>query len=216
MYKDIQLARNALQNLPLHWDGKESIHELKRAAFNWRQVEWWSFYFELLCLQRLKDHFQIPGDRFGKAKTACFDFKGNINWDLKAKAIQSDGHRSILNDLAAMDQSLQTYGAHGLVVALCDVAYDNVDRVFQKWHEALKGGKSKHALDQEHRTRFSFYRITRAELQEILFLLITRKNIHALEIHHQGRNSNGKPRPPKYMLNFEDLEHFLVDRLVLL
>ncbi len=29
----------------------------------------------------------------------------------------------------------------------------------------------------------------------------------------QGRNSNGMPRPPKYMLDLEDIDGLLVDRL---
>lgn len=57
---------------------------------------------------------------------------------------------------------------------------------------------------------------TRAELQEILFLAITLENLPLLGIHHQGRNSNSKPRPPKYMLDYDDeiLGQFLIDRIV--
>ncbi len=214
MHRDIRISKDLLLNLPVHWDGKQSILELKDASFNWQQMEWWSFYFELMCIQRLKDHFQIPGDHFGKAKTACFDFKGEINWDLKAKAIRSDDHRSILNDKAAMDQSVGTCGAHGLIIAMCDVEYNDLDRTFQKWHDELKGGKTKYMLEREQRTSISRYRKTKTDLQEILFLLVTQENRNYLEIHHQGCNSTGKPRPPQYMLNFDSIEYFLVDRLV--
>ena len=212
--KDIQSAKSLLSDLPAIWNGKKSILELKEANFNWRQMEWWGFYFEYLCYQRLKSSFAIPGDRFGKTRTSCFDMKGSINWDLKAKAIKSDDHRSILNDTKAMNWSIDEYGAHGLVVALCDVEYNDENRIFQKWHQKLKGGKSKYEVDREQRTSVSRYRKTCAELKEVLFLAVTAKNVSFLGIHHQGRNSNGKPRPPKYMLDYETIKKFLLDRIV--
>ncbi|MEW6029152.1 MAG: hypothetical protein ACOYZ8_17235 [Chloroflexota bacterium] len=212
--QDIQTAKGLLADLPLNWDGRESVLTLKDAKFNWRQMEWWAFYFEFLCYQRMEGHFSIPGDRYGKSRTACFDAKRSINWDLKAKAIKSDDHRSILNDTKAMDWSIKKYGAHGLIVALCDVEYNDDDRTFQKWHEELKGGKSKYEIDRIQRTGISRYRKTHAKLQELLFLVVNPKNVSFLDVHHQGRNSNGKPRPPKYMLNYETIKKFLVDRIV--
>lgn len=210
---DILLAKGLLSELPVFWDGRKSVLELKAANFNWRQMEWWGFYFEYVAFGKLKEAFLIPGDKFGKVKTACFDFKGSINWDLKAKAIKSDDHQSILNDAEAMDWSIKQHGAHGLVVALCDVEYNDADRSFQKWHEELKGGKSKYEIEREQRTTISRYRKTRAELVEILFLVVTSKNRSILGIHYQGRNSNGKPRPPKYMLDYDTIGKFLVDKI---
>ncbi len=212
--KDVLLAKSLLNDFPVFWDGRESVLELKTANFNWRQMEWWGFYFEYIAFGKLKGSFSIPGDLFGKVKTACFDFKGTINWDLKAKAIKSDDHQSILNDTEAMDWSIKQYGSHGLVIALCDVEYNDTNRSFQKWHEELKGGKSKYEIAREQRTSVSRYRKTRAELVEILFLVVTSKNRSALGIHHQGRNSNGKPRPPKYMLDYDTIGKFLVDKIV--
>lgn len=213
---DLKIAKSLLQDLPTTWDGKASVLEMKEADFNWRQMEWWGFYFELLCYKRLGNYFSIPGDKYGSSSTSCFDLKRSINWDLKAKAIKSDDHRSILNDTEAMNWSVKEYGVHGLIIGLCDVEYNDNDRSFQRWHEELKGGKSKYQLEREKRTSVSRYRKTRAELQEILFLAITPENISLLDIHHQGRNSNGKARPPKYMLDYNEeiLAQFLVDRIV--
>ena len=50
---DITIAKLLLADLPTKWDGKQSILELKNANFNWRQMEWWGFYFEYLCRLRL-------------------------------------------------------------------------------------------------------------------------------------------------------------------
>lgn len=212
--EDIQLATQRLANLAASWDGKESILKLKEANYNWRQMEWWSFYFEYLCFQRLRGQFQIPGDYFGKVKTASFDLKRTINWDIKAKAIKSDDHRSILNDMAAIQQSVEKYGAHGLIVGLCDVEYNDNQRTFQQWHEELKGGKSRYEMERIQRTSISRYRKTRADLREILFLIINKENERFLEIYHQGRNSNGKPRPPKFMLNYEKIDRYLAKQIV--
>ncbi|GIV99799.1 MAG: hypothetical protein KatS3mg058_1203 [Roseiflexus sp.] len=213
---DICVAKRLLLGIPVDWDGKESVLKLKDVNYNWRQMEWWSFYFEYLCRDRLKSDFTIPGDSFGKVKTACFDLKRTINWDLKVKAIKSDDHRSILNDKRAIDNSIGKYDAHGFIVALCDVEYDDDNRTFQKWHEELKGGKSKYEKEREQRTIVSRYRKTRAVLQEILFLLVTPENRHNLLEYRQGRNSNGKPRPTKYMLDFDQVNHFLVCRMLFL
>lgn len=213
---DVNAAKEILASLHTHWDGKTSVLEMKDADYNWRQMEWWGFYFELLCQRNLGRAFSIPGDKYGIAATSHFDLKRSINWDLKAKAIKSDDHRSILNDTVAMDWSIQQYGFHGLIIALCDVEYNDSDRSFQKWHAELKGGKSKYELEREQRTSVSRYRKTKADLQEILFLVVNPENISSLGIHHQGRNSNGKPRPPKYMLDYdeESLSNFFVDKIV--
>ncbi|MCS6939053.1 MAG: hypothetical protein NZM94_07270 [Roseiflexus sp.] len=211
--EDICIAMRLLSNMPVEWDGRESVLELKYVNYNWRQMEWWSFYFEYLCFCRLQSYFSIPGDSFGKVKTASFDLKRTINWDLKAKAVKSDDHRSILNDKNAIDKSIEKHGAHGFIVALCDVEYNDDDRTFQKWHEELKGGKSKYEEEREKRTSVSRYRKTRAKLLEILFLVVTSENKNELHEYRQGRNSNGRPRPPKYMLDYDQVDRFLICRM---
>lgn len=212
--EDIYVARMLLQKIPIKWEGKKSITELKEAGDrNWRQMEWWAFYFEHLCRSRLRNNFIIPGDRFGRVSTASFDLKRTINWDLKAKAIKSDDHRSILNDKKAIDDSIDKYGAHGFIIALCDVEYNDDDRTFQRWHEELKGGKSKYEIEREQRTSVSRYRKTQAILQEVLFLVVTPANKHKLHEYRQGRNSNGRPRPPKYMLDYDQVDRFLLCRM---
>lgn len=207
---DVAVAKSILVALSTHWDGKKSVLELKEADYNWRQMEWWGFYFEFLCRSKLRGPFEIPGDRVDKVS---FDAKRTINWDFKAKAIKSDEHRAILNDCGAMDTSIEKYGKHGLIIALCDVEYNDVNRSFQKWHDDLKGGKSKYELEREKRTSVSRYRKTRADLTEILFLIVNPRNLEFLELHHQGRNSNGRPRPPKYMMNFDHIGKFLIDSI---
>lgn len=208
--KDVAKAKAALASLPCDWDGKKCVLELKQANYNWKQMEWWAFYFEHLCRQRLATVFEIPGERFG---TVRFDLKGSVNWDMKGKAIKSDKHDCILNDKTATDASINAHGSHGAMIALCDVEYNDENRTFQKWHSKLKGGLSTYEKERRTRTSVSRYRKTRAVLTEILFLRLDATSIGRLGEMKQGRNSNGKPRPPKYLLDLEDIGGLLVDRL---
>jgi hypothetical protein len=207
---DVAVLKAKLAPIPRDWEGKASVLTLKAANYNWKQMEWWAFYFEHLCHKALVPEFRIPGERFG---TVRFDAARSVNWDLKSKAIKSDQHNAILNDRSAMDASIRRLGEHGVVMALCDVDYNDVNRTFQKWHTALKGGLSKFEKDRRERTDVSRYRKTRAILTEILFLRIDAVTVSRLATMWQGRNSNGKPRPPKYMIDLEEVDRFLVDRL---
>jgi len=208
--KDIANAKAALASLPCDWEGKKAILALKEADYNWRQMEWWAFYFEYLCRERLAKVFQVPGERIGSVR---FDLKGCVNWDIKAKAIKSDSHRCILNDRSSTDASIKVHGAHGLMIALCDVEYNDVNRTFQAWHSKLKGGLSAYEKERRTRTPLSRYRKTHAVLTEILFLQLDKKSVSRMGEMKQGRNSNAAPRPRKYMLDLEDIDGLLVDRL---
>lgn len=99
------------------------------------------------------------------------------------------------------------------MIALCDVEYNDVDRNFQKWHTRLKGGLSDYEQARRKRTQVSRYRKTRALLREILFLRFDQTSLENLGEMRQGRNSNGKPRPVKYMIDLEALEGLIVDRI---
>ena len=203
--KDIEELKANLVNLPRFWDGKTCVLELKEADYNWRQMEWWAFYFEYKVKELLDNKFTFPGEQYDNV---TFDLKGAINWDLKAKAIKSDDHKVILNDKSAMEQSIEKSGYHGEIIALCDVEYNDIDRNFQKWHNELKGGKSKYELEREIRTSVSRYRKTKAELIEIVLLIFKADDLDLLATMKQGRNSNGKPRPEKYMLDLETIDNF--------
>ena len=203
--KDVRLLERTLPKLPKFWEGKSCVLELKAADYQWRQMEWWAFYFEYKFKHLFSDQFSFPGDKFDNV---TFDLKGAINWDLKAKAIKSDDHKVILNDKSAMIKSVENDGFHGEIIALCDVEYNDNNRTFQHWHNKLKGGKSRYELDREKRTSISRYRKTKAELTEIVLLVFKKEDLDMLAIMKQGRNSNGMPRPEKFMLDLESIDNF--------
>ncbi len=60
---DVGIAKTALSNLPVTWEGKASVLALKAANYNWKQMEWWAFLFEMLCRDCLTEQFEIPGDK---------------------------------------------------------------------------------------------------------------------------------------------------------
>ena len=209
-YNDIPVFKQRLQCLPTDWDGRESILELKDADYQWPQMEWWAFYFEYKASLLLQDVCEIPGEKFDNVE---FDLKRTVNWDLKAKAIKSDDHKVILNDTAAMRESIVRHGAHGKIIALCDVEYNDEKRSFQQWHDELKGGPSKYEQERRKRTSVSRYRKTRAQLTQIIFVVIEENDLASLAEMNQGRNANGAPRPPKYMLDIEDINGIGFDKL---
>ena len=211
-YKDdIDIFMSRFPNLPTEWDGKASILELKEADYQWRQMEWWAFYFEFIARRVLQEEFQIPGERFGNV---TFDMLGAINWDLKSSAIRSDSHKIILNDKVAMDASVARNNFHGEIIALCDVVYNDCDRSFQKWHTELKGGLSRYETERISRTAISRYRKTKAALTQIAIVVLKFDDLEKLGIMRQGRNSSGSPGKEKYMLDMEDIcdfENYIID-----
>jgi hypothetical protein len=209
--EDVAVLKRGLARVPNDWDGKASVLELKEADYNWRQMEWWGWYLELVARKALKGEFRFPGERIG---STSFDLSRRVNWDLKGKALDAKDHICILNDCAAMEASTQKYKEHGLVLGLCHVEYDNKEREFQKWHEELKGGKSDYEKERETRTDNSRYRKNRAVLSEIRLLHFTEDDLAKLHKMHQGRNSNGKPRPDKYTLNLREMDFFTVEKWV--
>lgn len=209
---DLKIFKENFKNLKTNWDGKGCILELKDANYNWKQMEWWGFYFEYLIFKSLKNEVEIkiPGQKINNVK---FDLTGNINWDIKASAIKSDNHKIILNDKIAMENSIELNGYHGEIIGLCDVEYNDEDRTFQKWHTNLKGGKSQYEIAREKRTSISRYRKTKANLIEIIFVIFKKSDLDKLDIMKQGRNSNGKTRPEKFMLDLEKIGSFINSKI---
>ena len=77
----------------------------------------------------------------------------------------------------------------------------------------LKGGYSDYERSRMRRNATSRYRKTHATLVELLFVVIDESHLDNLPQMHQGRNSNGKPRPPKYMIDLENLGDMCLCRM---
>ena len=119
--------------MPRIWDGRKSILEMKKGgSSHWKQMEWMGFYFEFLCKREFRGILQMPGNRYGNTE---FDAFGEMSWDLKAHAANTQNHTVILNDTEAIENTMDEHGHYGLVLAIGEVEYNDEDRTFKAWHD---------------------------------------------------------------------------------
>ncbi|PIP12800.1 MAG: hypothetical protein COX49_03655 [bacterium (Candidatus Stahlbacteria) CG23_combo_of_CG06-09_8_20_14_all_40_9] len=198
-----------LRHIPKLWDGRDSILEMKKTNFpHWKQMEWIGFYFQFLCGKYLSRVMKLPGPRYGRVE---FDGLKNIPWDFKAHAMNTSSHQIIVNDSEATANGIKDYGKVGLILALGKVLYNDEDRTFQKWHEALKGGKSKYEIERIKRGAWSRIRKVSFDLQQISFIRITDDTlVKCGSFQRDFRNAGGQPRREKVLLDLEKIDEELV------
>ncbi len=187
-----------------HWDGKQCIMEMRDSGNrHWKQMEWIGFYFQFCCDVHLQSIMTIPCSRYGKVE---FDGFLEMPWDFKAHAINTSSHQIIVNDSQAIATAVKEYGSVGLILALGKVTYNDEGRTFQKWHEELKGGKSKYEIERIQRGAWSRLRKTDFDLQQISFIQITDKTlIKCGTFQKDFRNSDGNPRKSKVLIDLEKI-----------
>ncbi len=202
-------VESALSPLSVCWDGKQAIQEMRSTGFtHWRQMEWIGFYFQFVCNRFLSPLMQMPGPRYGKSE---FDGFLEVPWDFKAHAMNTSSHKIIVNDSQAISEAIAMYGSVGLVLAMGKVEYNDEERTFQKWHSVLKGGISAYETERIRRGAWSRLRKVSFELQQISLIQITDKTlVKTGSFQSDFRNSNGRPRRPKILLDLEKIDEELV------
>ncbi len=200
-----RLAERCRVRLPRDWDGNRAILEMRDAAWpHWRQMEWIGFYFQFLCQTHLPPILAMPGPKYGRVE---FDGFCEVPWDIKAHAMNTSSHQVIVNDSAAIAAAIAEYGSVGLILALGEVVYNDETRTFQRWHEQVKGGKSQYELDRIQRGAWSRLRKVQFTLRQVSFIEITdRTLIRCGSFQSDFRNSNGRPRRAKVLLDLEKLD----------
>ena len=191
-----------LKAIPVEWDGKKAIRKMKKIGDGqWKQMEWIGFYFQFLCEKYLKGLFEFQIPRYGNAS---FDGLYKIPFDFKAHAIGKKSHIVLLNDREAIECGINDYGSVGLIVAEGVAIYDDEDRTFYKWHEALKGEVSAYTLENRKKDARSRRRKISMTLKRILIIEITEKTLHNCKPFQKGfKNSDGNPRREKLKINLE-------------
>ena len=106
-------------------------------------MEWPGWYFQYLCNSHFKAILDIPGKTYGKAK---FDAFSEITWDFKSHASTSKSRNIPCNDTEATLNTIAEYGYYGIILAVGEAEYDE-DGTFKKWHDNLKGKKSKYVKE---------------------------------------------------------------------
>lgn len=210
MNADIGVLTSDLASINKFWDGKDAILTMRERDYQWRQMEWIGFYFEMLVSDSVRSHFRFPGDTYGNV---IFDMKGEINWDIKSKVINSRSSSIILNDCAALDHEIEKNGVFGIVLGLVRAEYNDESLSFLEWRRSLEGGASAYSVDRQLRTSHSRLRKVSAELDEIRLLSITSQEKDLLRVMRQGRNSGGSARNVKYMLHRRDIDSLTTDNL---
>lgn len=128
--------------------------------------------------------------------------------------MNTSSHQIIVNDSEATAKGIEDYGTVGLILALGKVLYNDEDRIFQKWHESLKGGLSDYSIERIKRGAWSRLRKVSFDLQQISFIKITDETlIKCGSFQEDFRNADGNPRRAKVLLDLEeiddDLEYFI-------
>jgi hypothetical protein len=206
-----KIAR-ALLPLPKYWDGRQAIVEMKAAGFpHWRQMEWIGFYFQFLCGKYLSRTMTMPGPKYGRVE---FDGFLSVPWDFKAHAMNTSSHQIIVNDSLAISAGIGDSGCVGLILAMGKVEYNDEGRAFQEWHNELKGGISAYEKKRIARGAWSRLRKVSFDLQQVSFIQISDETlVKCGSFQSDFRNSDGRPRKPKALLDLEKLDdevvHFL-------
>lgn len=203
--ENIALIAGILEkDLPRIWNGKKAILEMKDENYNhWKQMEWIGFYFEFLCQKYLKEIMKFYKIKYGKTS---FDGFLDVPFDFKAHAINTESHQVIINDTEATIKAIERYGCVVAIMALGEVEYNDEERTFQKWHEKLKGGKSRYELERIKRGAMSRLRKVEFNLKEIIFIKINKGTLERSGSFQKNfRNADGSPRRSKVLLNLENL-----------
>ena len=200
---------DGLKEIPVHWDGRSAILEMKESGYrHWKQMEWIGWYFQFLCERHLSGLVEIPGPKYGNVE---FDGFREIPWDFKSHAINTSSHKVIVNDSEAASKGIQDYGSVGLILAMGEVKYNDDERTFQKWHEELKGGKSKYELERIRRGAWSRLRKVEFNLKQISFIKIDDDVlVKCGSFQRDFRNADGSPRREKVLLDLEKLDEEIV------
>jgi hypothetical protein len=207
------------QHLPSHVDGRDAIEQMRQeGSRNWRQMEWIGFWFEhFVDVVFLTGTTGLTGPKYG---TTQFDFMLDEPWDLKAhpNSITS----IILNDTAAVNSCIAEHGALNYLLLSGEVEYDDSEQSFKQWHDSLKGKTSKYEETRVEEGRPSRRRKVSFSPRSLHAFRLDKLSIDrslstkTLTYFQTGmRNSNGKPRPPKYMLHTKsdlvEFQHFAIE-----
>ena len=197
-----------IKKMPMYWDGKKTILEMKKnSGRHWKQMEWIGWYFEYWCNRNLKGVMEMPYSK--KYGNVSFDGYLQNPWDFKSHAIQS-GNKIIVNDSEATANAIADFGCLGLIIASGPVVYDE-SQEFKKWHDELKIYESSYDKQRKKRGAPSRRRKVSMKISKISFVKLDNDCLDKCgSIHNQGRNSDGKPREPKVLLDLTKIGKHIV------
>lgn len=182
---------------------ENDIRSTGNAKYNsqWRQMEIPAWYNEFIMNNYCNASMHIKRSEIpfqtGDNSEMLFDYEyDGIVFDIKTHGVNDNV--MILNDMNAIDACIVKQGSLFLFVITEQYAMDD-DGSFKIWHDKLKGKPSKYvSSNKNRRTRM---RKKSAIIERMDLFEINYHNASMLKIMKQPHNSNGKPRPMKYMLD---------------
>lgn len=184
-----------------YWDGKSCIIEMKNEGSNqWRQMEWPGFYLEHIAEKILGESLDMSGVIYGNTKIDMFK---EIPWDLKSHTINANNPNIVpTNDIDAIYNAIEDFGYIGFVILEGQAVWD-YDKSFKKWHDELKGKKSKYVREGEKTGRKSRRRKRAFSVESMKVIALNKEDVERQPSFQNGmKNSNGKDRNSKMMLNY--------------
>lgn len=177
--------------LPSFLDGRtilDSMHD--RNQKNWKQTEFLAFYIEDFALNFLENFgfetnkYSIKG--LGKGNVVIDTFK-DFPIDVKTSFKQAD---CPFNDKFVVDKIIEEFGKIG-VIKIVSNGIEDSDFELTKYYKHLKGDFDE--ISPKTRKVKKGANILGIDYYEIL------SNSY-LKLFSQGKNSNGNPRNPKYLI----------------
>ena len=202
------------QENPL-WEGKTCYQEMFENKFRCKgQPEWVGAYLEYrfenyINNNNLSETISFYQDRTrGGIDLDLYFPQINSYGDLKAHSVESRGIPG--NDWETVMKILQDNPNNHIYYIICEHSI-NRDRDFEYevtmfWNTLL--GKT-NLYSYKDKMKHD------ATLLKAYILDINANNLEHLSKFSQGVNSNGKPRPPKIMIDHNRLEHFIIDEIEL-
>jgi hypothetical protein len=192
------------------WDGKAAILALRRADYQWRQMEWIGWYFEYMGRKYLLESLGgAEGPKFGNTR---FDYMLRRVWDLKAHPTNGSNRWMILNDKEAIEECLKRHRGVGFVVAVGTARFD-LDGSFKAWHDGLKGGISEYEIERVRRNAPS--RKRKISFSVAHYVAFFWDSLEVIETGRRGgwvstfqegmRNADGSPRRAKYSVRVDSI-----------
>ena len=194
-----------IKNIPKNWDGKEAILEMKKEGFKqWKQMEWIGWYFEYLCQKHLKQIMQFHKVKYGNTS---FDGFVGVPFDFKSHALNTKNHKIVINDKESIQKAIEEYGYVIVIMALGWAKYNDKNGSFYRWHEKVKGGKSKYELERIEREAWSRLRKVKFDIKEIRLIKIDGDTLKRCSSFQENfRNANGSLRRSKIMISLNDIK----------
>ena len=184
------------------WNAKDCILEMKEAGYkNWKQTEWIGFYLEFLT-----EKTSLPGIAQFKLFVGNTSFNGCAGKNVMDYKTSSSNKNIILNDKSAVDQVVKKYKELAYVIIEGKIEKER-DKELDEWRKAITG-RSKYVINGEKKGRRHRKLKTKFFPKKALYISVTGKNIKQLKTFSQGKNSDGKPRKPKYILPRKILKEF--------